>query len=88
MEFNEDYLRPTQEPMVALNSKGSLSLIRELTQPRRQRQHGRHKFAYLIVKNNSCARFARAVFIFDISQTFSFFLRRDLFCSCVDDVTI
>ena len=39
----------------------------ELTQPRRRRQQGRHKFAYLIVKNNSCARFARAVFIFDIS---------------------
>ena len=32
---------------------------RELTQPRRQQE--RHKCAYLIVKNNSLARFARAV---------------------------
>ena len=37
-------------------------IISELTQPRR-RQQERHKFAYLIVKNNSFARFARAVFI-------------------------
>ena len=40
-------------------------------------------FAYLIVKNNSFARFARAVFIFDISQTFSFFLRREMTCFAV-----
>ena len=53
---------------------------RELTQARRRRQQGRHKFASLIVKNNSCARFARAVFIFDISQTFSFFLQREMTC--------
>ena len=50
----------------------------ELKQPRRRRQQERHKFAYLIVKNNSFARFARAVFIFDISQTFSFFPRREM----------
>ena len=57
---------------------------RELTQPQRWQQQGRHKFAYLIVKNNSCARFARAVFIFDISQTkFSFFLRREMTCFAV-----
>jgi len=37
-------------------------------------------FAYLIVKNNSFARCPRAVFIFDISQTFSFFLRREMIC--------
>ena len=40
---------------------------RDLTQPRRRRQQERHKFAYLIVKKSSFARFARAVFIFDIS---------------------
>ena len=46
---------------------------RELRQPRRRRQE-RHKFAYLIVKNNSFAPFARAVFIVsDISRTFSSF---------------
>ena len=32
------------------------------------------------MKNNSFARFARTVFIFDISQTFSFFLRREMTC--------
>ena len=39
-------------------------LIREFTQPRRRRQQERHKFAYLTMKNNGFARFARAVFIF------------------------
>ena len=56
---------------------------RELTQPRRRRQQKPNKFAYLIVKSNSFARFARAVFIFDISQTFSFFLRREITCFAV-----
>ena len=37
---------------------------REFTQPRRRRQQERHKFAYLTVKDNRFARFARAVFIF------------------------
>ena len=60
-----------------------IRFITELTQPRRRRQHGRHIFAYLIVKNNTFARFARAVFIFDISQTFSFFLRREMTCFAV-----
>ena len=58
-------------------------LIREPTQPHRRRQQERHKFAYLIVKNNNFARFARAVLIFDISQTFSFFLRREITCFAV-----
>ena len=56
---------------------------RELTQPRRRRQQERHKFAYLTMKNNSFARFTRAVFIFDISHTFSFFLRREMTCFAV-----
>ena len=54
-----------------------------IKQPRRRRQQERHKFAYLTMKNNSFARFARAVFIFDISQTFSFFLRREMTCFAV-----
>ena len=53
---------------------------REFTQPGRRRQQEGHKFAYLIVKNNSFARFARAFFIFDISQMFSFFLQREMTC--------
>ena len=57
--------------------------IREFTQPRRRRQQESHKFAYLIVKNNSFARFARAFLIFDISLTFSFFLRREMTCFAV-----
>ena len=62
----------------------------ELKQPRRRRQQKPHKFAYLTMKNNSFARFARAVFIFwhfedvlVLSTTWN-----DLFCSCVDDVSI
>ena len=38
--------------------------IRELMQPRRRRKQERHNFAYLTVKNNSFARFARACLIF------------------------
>ena len=38
--------------------------IMELKQPRRRRQQERRKFAYLIMKNGSFARFARAFFIF------------------------
>ena len=45
------------------------------------RQQERHKFAYLTVKNNGFARFARAFFSFlDISQTFLFFPRREMTC--------
>ena len=58
-------------------------LIRELTQPRRRRQQELHKFAYLIMNNNRFARFARAFFIFDISQTFSFFLWLEMTCFAV-----
>ena len=61
--------------------------LRELTQPRRRRRRRRqqkpHKFAYLTVKNSIFARFARAFFIFDISLTFSFFLRREMTCFAV-----
>ena len=38
--------------------------FRELKQPRRPQQQERHKFAYLTMKNNSFAHFARAFFIF------------------------
>ena len=64
--------------------------IRELKQPRRQRKRKPHKFAYLTMKNSIFARFARAFFIFwhfvdvlVLSTTWN-----DLFCSCVDDVSI
>ena len=64
---------------------------RELTQPRRRRRQQKpHKFAYLTMKNNIFARFARAFLVFwhfkDIlvpSRT-----RNDLFCSYVDDLSI
>ena len=52
-------------------------------------QQERHKFAYLTVKNNRFARFARAFFIFGhsadvlvLSTTWN-----NLFCSCEDDVS-
>ena len=62
----------------------------ELKQPRRRQQQKSHKFAYLTMKNSIFARFARAYFIFwhfedvlVLSTTCN-----DLFCSCVDDVSI
>ena len=64
--------------------------IGELKQPRRRRQQKPHKFAYLTMKNSIFARFARTFFIFwhfvdvlVLSTTWN-----DLFCSCVDDVSI
>ena len=63
--------------------------IREFTQPRRHRQQECHKFAYLTVKNNRFARFARAFFIFGHSADVLVLstTRNDLFCSCEDDVS-
>ena len=68
----------------------SCSATRELKQPRRRRQQKPHKFAYLTMKNRTFARFARAFFIFwhfedvlVLSTTWN-----DLFCSCVDDMSI
>ena len=57
---------------------------------RRRRQQKPQKFAYLTIENNILARFARAFFTFwhfenalVLSTTWN-----DLFCSCVDDVSI
>ena len=78
------YWKKIESAHCLLHSPPPLELNnRELTQPRRRRQQESHKFAYLIVKNNSFARFARAVFIFDISLMFSFFLRREMTCFAV-----
>ena len=73
------------------NQRGARSSgNREPKQPRRRRQQKPHKFAYLTMKNSIFARFARAFFIFwnfvdvlVLSTTWN-----DLFCSCVDDVSI
>ena len=66
------------------------NVSRELKQSRRRRQQKPHKFAYLTMKNSIFARFARAFFIFwhfadvlVLSTTWN-----DVFCSCVDDVSI
>ena len=63
---------------------------RQLKQPRRRRQQKPHKFAYLTMKNSIFARFARAVFIFchfvDVLVLSTSW--NDLFCNCVDDVSI
>ena len=63
---------------------------RALKQLRRRRQQKPDKFAYLTMKNRIFARFARAFFIFwhfedvlVLSTTWN-----NLFCSCVDDVSI
>ena len=67
-----------------------LFLIRDFKQPRRRRQQKPHKFAYLTMKNSIFASFAREFFIFwhfgdvlVLSTT-----SNDMFCSCVDDVSI
>ena len=71
---------------------GRIRDSRELKQPRprRRRQQKPHKFAYFKMKNRIFARFARAFFIFwqfedvlVLSTTWN-----DVFCSCVDDVSI
>ena len=65
-------------------------MITELKQPRRRRQQEPHKLSYLTMKNNSFARFARAFSIFShFADVFVLSTRwNDLFCSCVDDVSI
>ena len=64
--------------------------IRELKQPRRRRQQKPHKFACLTMKNSIFARFAPAFLIFwhfkDVLVLSTPW--NDLFCSCVDDVSI
>ena len=67
---NGFHVKAENEEFTAVGSLRRQNLKRELTQPRRRRQQDRHKFAYLTMKNSSFARFARAVFIFDISPTF------------------
>ena len=52
----------------------------ELKQPRRRRQQEIHKCVYLTMKSNRFARFARAFLICDVSQTSSFFQRRERTC--------
>ena len=66
---------------------GSLGIksIRVLTQPQRRRRQECHKFAYLTIKNNSSARFARAFFILGhftavLVQSTPW---NDVLCSCV-----
>ena len=64
---------------------------RELKQPRRRRQQKPDIFAYLTMKNSILHALHVHISSFDILKTFSFFLRReknDLFCRCVDDVSI
>ena len=70
--------------------RGQLSSILIREQPRRRRQQKPHKFAYLTMKNSIFALLARAFFFFwhfedvlVLSTTWN-----DLFCSCVDDVSI
>ena len=65
-------------------------IIGSFKQPWRRRQQKPHKFAYFTMKNSFFARCARAYFIFwhfedvlNLSTTWN-----DLFCSCVDYVSI
>ena len=62
----------TQAPRIQNRGRFRRSNIRELTQPRRRRHQGRHKFAYLIVKNNSCATTPFRSSIYDKRDDFTF----------------
>ena len=53
-----------QKTNISLNPSRYVQVNRELEQGQRRRQRGRHKFAYLVGKNNRFARPARAFFIF------------------------
>ena len=59
--------------------------FKKLRQSRRQRRlrQERHKFAYLTMKNNSFARFARGIFILYISLQFSFYRCLEITCFVV-----
>ena len=86
----EKYTGPMPPYTRLVNCSPPCGHNRELKQPRRWQQHKPHKFAYLTTKNSIFARFARAFFIFwhfadvrVLSTTWN-----DLFCSCVDDLSI
>ena len=68
----------------------SLQCISEIKQPRRRRQQKPHKFAYLTMKNGIFARYAHAFFFFWHFEDVLVFSTpwNELFCSCVDDVSI
>ena len=83
-------LGPVSQPFIVVQRVGHYGAYRDLKQPRRRRQQKPDKFAYLTIKNSIFARFARAFFSFwhfedvlVLSTTWN-----DLFCSCVDDVSI
>jgi len=63
---------------------------RDFKQPRRRRQQKPYKFAYLTMENSIFARFARAFFTFLHFEDFLVLSTtwNDLFCSCVEDVSI
>ena len=74
----------------AVGRVGYYQLISGKSEKNNWRQQKPHKFAYLTMENSTFARFARAYFIFwhfedvlVLSTTWN-----DLFCSCVDDVSI
>ena len=64
---------------LAVVGKGSV-----LKQPRRRRQQKLHKFAYLTMKSNSFARFARAFFIFLHFVDVLVLFRREMTCFAVN----
>ena len=52
-----------RDQVIPFKGRNPFQYIRELKQLRQRRQQERHKFAYLTMKNNSFARFARTFFI-------------------------
>lgn len=54
--------------------------IRELQKPLQRQRQARQEFAYLTIKNHSFARFARALSILYVSQSFWSYQRREMAC--------
>ena len=65
-EATTDFVHAKGQPRPAVTSKMSLKRQRNNREPK-QRQRERHKFAYLVSKNNSFARPARAFSLLSIS---------------------
>ena len=87
----------TREKSKVISGETSLNLlaeervcglhIRELKQPRRRRRQESYKFAYLTMKTAVLHALHVQFSILDISQTFSFFLRREMTCFAVEWTT-
>ena len=77
------FVSPRGHAMPSVYTFCSIFSIRELKQARRRRQQECHKFAYLTEKTKLLHALHVHFPFLDISQTFSFFLRREMTCFAV-----